>query len=128
MSCWCSGGVSSKEESTPAGCMCVSCASCVAAPVESKSGCRCSSCGVLRLLVRVPLGFPMSLSFRIPACPAAPRHVEVGAPRRRASSSYALSCLHPCFCLRAHVGRPTSLVLFALAMLHARVDMFSCNV
>eukprot|EP00965_Chrysotila_dentata_P167359 5526278-Pleurochrysis_carterae.AAC.1 len=85
MSSWCSGGVSSSAESTPVDCMCVSCTSGASAVVRSlKSGCRCCSCGVLRLLVRVPLGFPMSHSFRFPVYQTAPRHVEVSAPRRHA--------------------------------------------
>eukprot|EP00965_Chrysotila_dentata_P009723 316581-Pleurochrysis_carterae.AAC.2 len=71
-----SGGVSSSEDVTSVSGTCDTCASGVSAVDRFvKSGCRCSSCGVLRLLVRVLPGFPMSFSFGLPACQSAQVHV-----------------------------------------------------
>eukprot|EP00965_Chrysotila_dentata_P050800 1684187-Pleurochrysis_carterae.AAC.1 len=63
-----SGGVSSSEDVISVKGACVTCASGVSVVDKFvKSGCRCSSCGVLRLLERVLPGFPMSDSYRLPA-------------------------------------------------------------
>eukprot|EP00965_Chrysotila_dentata_P035307 1174388-Pleurochrysis_carterae.AAC.1 len=63
-----SGGVSSSEDVISVSGTCVTRASGVSAVDRFvKSDCRCSSCGVLRLLERVLPGFPMSFSFGHPA-------------------------------------------------------------